>query len=200
MAFENITLAGYLSDPDSFAVMPDIPPEVLKSIYKMLSPLYAPVCVKIRMISEVRDTIVNEGITAHFDTKLLKTLKPTAYMRDGGGVYFSLGLLAMKSPLATLPVCLHEFSHIILSRMEGYSVLKALERQFRTEYGTHPECNIASPIELYADLMTEYILTRAYEGADSEKKRKCLLRALSQRQKKILAARETLSNLAPKNE
>ena len=195
MAFDNITLSDYIASPERFMPRLSITDGVLRSIYKMLSPFYATVSRKMRMIREIRDAITRENITPNFDITLLWSLKPVAYMRDGGGVYFSLGFLLMKSPLATLPVCLHEFSHIILSRMDDYSVLKNVERRFRAEYGAHPECNIMSPIELYADLITENILAYAYDNAETEKMRKRLSRVISHRREKIFAAKDALSKL-----
>ena len=196
MAFDNITLASYIESPERFAPIVELTKAVLPSIYKMLSPFYAPVSFKLRMMREIKDVMASEGITPNFDITLVKKLKPMAYMRDGGGVYFSLGLLLMKSPLATLPVCLHEISHIILSNMSGYSTLKNIERQFRTEYGALADCDIMSPIELYADLITEHMLCCAYENTETEKKRKRLFRVISHRKEKILAAKEALSRLA----
>ena len=199
MAFENITLTGYIASPDDFAYYPSLTPAAISSIKKMLSPFYAPISLKMRKMREIRDAMVADGVTDHFEIKLIKALKPVAYMRDGEDVYFSLGLLAMKSPLATLPVCLHELSHVILSRLDGYTDLKALQREFRASYGDDPDCELMSPIEFYADLIAFFILVKAYEASETKKEKKRLSRVIAHRNEKLLAARAALERIKQKN-
>ena len=195
MAFDGITLSGYVSSPDDFAVFPPVSERVIGRVLKMLSPYYAPITLKMRMMNGIKDAIVEDGITPEFDIRLIKSLKPAAYMIDGGDAYFSIGLLALKSPLATLTVCLHELSHVILSRMEGYSSLKAVQREFRTSYGAHPSFDIMSPIELYADLIAISILECAYKATKKKKEKKRLLRAITHRREKLAAARSALKTI-----
>lgn len=156
--------------------------------------------VKWCCLRSIRNTLVRQGIFQPFSLRLKWTWKSMAYMRDEGELYLSIGFLASRSAWNVLSVYVHELSHIWLSQQEDYPLLKTLQREFRSRYGTHTLCELMSPIEIYADLLAVAILSDMERHAEKGAYKQGLLRLVQDRQDKLKRLTDELSRLDDGNE
>ena len=101
-------------------------------------------------IKEIRNILIEEEFLKEFSINLSYSLKAKAYMKDCGEIYISLGALLFKSNMTTFKVLCHEVAHIWLSQQPFYSSLKELNKEFKQKYYKIEKVYLASPIELYA--------------------------------------------------
>ena len=106
--------------------------------------------------------IIKSKIIKDFALHLDYSLAARAYMKDSGEMYISLGSILFKSSRVNLKVFCHELAHMWLSQQDFYPKLKVLNKEFKENYSSHPSCYLASPIELYAMVisynMMDYVL------------------------------------------
>lgn len=184
MSFDSLTLDGYLSSPGELPALPCLDNKrALDELSKMLSCAYCPVVLKWRRIKKIKQALTEDGVISDFSLKLTKELKPTAYMRDGVGMYLSLGLLISRSPLTLLSVYTHELAHLWLSEQPGYPTLKRVQREFREAYKDDKLAELMSPIEIYANTVARYITEHI--PTKNERQKRLLQGINTDRSKKI---------------
>jgi hypothetical protein len=153
----------------------------IKALFGLRSSL---VFIKWHLLKKITKKLVGIGALRPFELRLKPTLKPMAYMRDGGDIYISLGLLLTRSPWVTLSVYLHELSHLLISETDNYGALKELQRSFKDSFSSSPLCEAVSPIELYANSVTLSLLNFLCKMLSGVKKRR-LFNLISDREERI---------------
>ena len=145
-----------------------------------------------RRIRQARDTLMAEGDFEYFPLKLEFSLRVRAYMKDGGGIYFSLGALIFRSSAVTLAVLCHELAHLWLSRQDFYPKLKEMQRAFKARLAGVAEREILSPIELYAMRASLDILTPVADSLGEGRAKRKLLSLIEAEREKILTIADKL--------
>ena len=178
------TKDAYLQNPCGFDLNFDIESERLISLLLKTashSMDFAP--FRWRCLKKIRDVLVSEGKIRHFEIKLTSSLQPVAYMHDDGVIYISSGLLFRGSALATLGIFIHELCHIRLSQREDYPEIKALQKEFRANFRSHKQCELMSPIEIFANILTLKLLRKIEDEAENKllKKRIAKVRDVKER-------------------
>ena len=196
MAFDTLSIQKYLSSPEDFSEYPSpLGDKSLKALSRLLSRLYTPVSIKWHRIKKIKRALIDEGILRDFSLNLEWKLKTQAYMKDGDGVYFTLGLMITRTPGALLPICLHELSHIWLSQREDYPALKAFQREFKKNFGEVVGCDLISPIEIYANLVTLRWLRSICECTEKKRLKASLQKTVDDRSEKLALLKDRISQL-----
>lgn len=186
MSLDNLSVESYISAPTELDVdFPDISAELSSALSQTVSRVSDFYFVKWAGFKKIRKIMIKDGVLKPFSLRLEKKLKPRAYMRDEGEVYLSFGLMASRSSLAALSVYLHELSHVYLSQMEDYPRLKELQKEFRSRYGDNPLCEVMSPIEMYANILTIRLLREIEKNDSNEGHKKRLETIINNRHVKL---------------
>lgn len=181
-----ISLEGYIKNPlvlpFHFKFEADGLEHALNSLLE--TPRFLPhlLLKRLRHFCRLLGTIKN---ISPFALKILPTLKPTAFMKDGGDLYFSLGALLSRSSDVTLAVLCHEYGHILLSNQPFYGDLKKVNRQFKKEFAHSPFSELLSPIELYAVLISINLMKSLLPLVKQDGHKKKLSLLIQQEQDKI---------------
>ena len=147
----DFSLQSYVKCPLSLeASFPKISTNLIKKMRNLAFEWFDIAPIRWYHIKEIRSILIEEEILEEFSVNLTKSLKPQAYMKDGVGLYISLGALVFKSNMTTFKVLCHEIAHLWLSRQSFYSELKTLNKEFKKTYKDHEKVYLLSPIELYA--------------------------------------------------
>ena len=191
-----LTPLDYISHPKYEGALPRLgESRSLAVMNKLLSRRAFSVFTKWRHVKEIRRVLLAENILSDFTLKLLPTLKPLAFMHDGGTLSLSLGLLLTRTPWVVLSVYLHELAHIWLAGEDNYPDVKALAREVKRLIPTHPLGDRISPIELYADTVTLAML-EALDGTTVHPVyQKRLERLISERRDRIAAVEDALGEV-----
>ena len=177
-------LADYLYSPEAYDFDFDITSEsVMQAMLKMASHFADFTPIRWHYLKKIRNLMISEGKLSAFDLRMNFDLKPTAYMHDDGVVYISLGLLVRGSSLATLGIFIHELCHIKLSQSEAYDDIKALQKKFKAKFGSHKQCELMSPIEIFANILTIKLMGKIEETTENRllKKRIAKLKKVKER-------------------
>lgn len=197
MSAEKELLRRYLLEP-ARAVEPEwFPPESASCF----TPFFSPACIgpmKWRAVKAAGAALVEKNCLSDFTVHLNRKLKTVAYMNDAGQVYLSAGLLLKSSALTVLSVYCHELAHIKLSQRSDYPALKSLQREFKRHFQGHKLCELLSPIEYYAMLVSRPLLADLARQANNSRRQEKLLRLTEDLDKKIRFLEEELSKLAHK--
>ena len=150
MSSFDFSLSGYLANPLSNHFETNIiNNDTINSFRKMISRRFDISIIRWYHIKEIRNILINKKILNDFILHLLFSLKPKAFMKDSGEMYFTLGSL-FKTSRVNLKVLCHELAHMWLSQQSFYLDLKKLNKEFKQKYSHLDECYLASPIEFYA--------------------------------------------------
>ena len=147
-----MTLAEYLSSPLALPAslpLPQTDADVDAALARFLAPGRTP-HFQWRCLCRALSAFEAAGVLPKTPLSLSPSLSPVAFMRDGGGITFSLGALLFRSSAVTLSVFCHEAAHVFLSHLSEYGEIKALDRAFRTAFADRPRARLLSPIELFA--------------------------------------------------
>lgn len=159
--------------------------------FKKFLPIYSnPFFIQWRNIKRAAKSLIKDGVLSHFPIHIIPSLKQKAYIIDGGGMYFSLGLLISHSSPITLTVFCHELSHMWLSQQEFYPELKQLNKDFLNRYKQEPTSHLISPIEFYATTLSVDIMDRIYDSL--KKKNKRFEKALGREREKVILLRKSI--------
>ena len=147
----DFNLQSYLKCPLSLKLsFPKISAKLCKKMQKLAFGWFDITLNRWYHIKEIRNVLIEDKILNEFSINLTKSLKTQAYMKDGDGIYFSLGALLFKSNMTTFKVLCHELAHTWLSNQSFYKELKILNKEFKKAYKNNENVYLASPIELYA--------------------------------------------------
>lgn len=173
-----LTLDAYLSDPLALPAslpLPHTDAHVGTSLARFLRTGRTPFFQR-RCLLHALSALAQAGTVTPVPFTLSLSLSPTAFMRDGGGMTFSLGALLFRSSAVTLSVFCHETAHVWLSQRPEYREIKALDRAFREAFADCPRARLLSPIELSAMHLSlplmEAALCAARAGRKTEKFRR----------------------------
>jgi hypothetical protein len=147
-----MTLDAYLSSPLAIPAslpLPQTDADVNAALARFLALGRTPL-FQWRCLSGALAALDRAGTLKRTPLSLSPSLSPVAFMRDGGGITFSLGALLFRSSAVTLSVFCHEAAHVFLSRLPEYGEIKALDRAFRDAFAELPHVRLLSPIELFA--------------------------------------------------
>ncbi|MBQ7415954.1 MAG: hypothetical protein IJW14_02825 [Oscillospiraceae bacterium] len=151
---------------------------------------------KWQAVTAARDALIEKRCLADFSVQLQWKRKTEAYMNDAGQVYLSAGLLATSSAMTVLSVYCHELAHIKLSQREDYPAIKALQREFKQHFKHHKQCELLSPIEFYAMLISRPLLSAMAENAHSDRQKKKLARLQEDLEQKIRLLEQQIVKLS----
>ena len=146
-------------------------------------------------IKEIRKILINDKNVNEFSLHLENSLAAKAYMKDSGELYISLGSILFKSSRVNLKVFCHELAHIWLSQQPFYSELKELNKEFKQKYSHLKECYLASPIELYAMVISYELMNSVLNSLTKERTVKKWSRIVNDEAKKILEIKNLLLTL-----
>ena len=193
MALQSLTLREYLDNPK---LLPYQSIPVLFSKYDDLTLLFKGLTPfsKWKTLKRLTVFLLQTDSVDFYTINLDKSLKPRAYMNDDGRIFISIGLLLTRSITTLLSVYLHEFSHIYMSKQQNYSQLKILQREFRQGFSKFDNCEISSPIESFADVITLEFLRQLYSAIDNDKLKIKLLRLIKNREEKLCVIYNELNN------
>jgi hypothetical protein len=172
-----ISLEAYLKDPLS------VPVEGFASgAEACFRPFFSPFVSwdfdKWRAITASAARLTAEGWLQPFTLNRQNGFRPMAYMRDGDGIYLSRGLLLRRSAITVLSTYCHELSHVKLSQAEDYPAIKALQKEFKARYSQSPLCELASPIEVWAMVVSRRLMTAIAEQVGENRHKAKLSRLL----------------------
>lgn len=189
MSMDSFSLANYLQAPLA-AELEGFPPEAAACF----DDFFAAWCLcrfpQWDAVKQAKKRLVDTGCIEDFSLHLLRKCATTAYMKDGGKMYLSLGLVFGHSAMTLLSVYAHELAHILLSQREDYPAIKAMQRAFKQRYHDHPMVELMSPIEVYAMLLSRPLLYALAERANRRHKRKLMQLIRDLEEKLTLLERE----------
>lgn len=194
------SLDGYLVAPRGYSAdTPELTGDVLAAIIKMMPHTADIVFTKWAHLKKISSLLVASGAVGSLKLKLTPRLKAMAYMREGDAIYLSLGLILGRSALAVLSVYIHELAHVILSEREDYAELKALQREFTARFSDEALVERASPIEVYASILTVALLRAILPHAERESCKNRLEAMILEREEKLMMLEGELLRLKELN-
>lgn len=180
-----LTLQEYICNPLGVDFEIDLPDD-LKDFLSLLKWYNQCAFGRAKCLKNIVSSLC-KGQFKPFKIEFLKTIKPLAYMHDKGVIYFSYGSLLNFSASTVLSVFCHELAHVWLSQREYYTELKELDRQFKDAFREKLDgktLTLASPVEVYAMLVSVQIMQKVLQKVDGAKKSKKLeLRIAEEREK-----------------
>ena len=147
MSTETISVSRYVQTPAEVIALPRFSPEAAACFAPFLSGRCSMALLRWLAVTKTRRSLLKTNCLKPFSVHLLLKRKTEAYMHDDGRVFLSAGLLQTGSAMTVLSVYCHELSHIKLSQSGDYPMIKALQREFRQQFGQHKLCELLSPIE-----------------------------------------------------
>lgn len=134
--------------------------------YGAVISLSSPKFKRVKNIRTVFLALNESGSGACRKVRFKPYFKVRAYMKDDGTVYFSLSHIFRTEAAKLVKLVLHEAAHLILSGLEGYNYLKALDREYTRRYGKDFYAAAISPIEYAAIKLSVEMLTQVSSRTD----------------------------------
>lgn len=191
-----ISLSRYLSEPASAVDLAWFSPESAPCFAPFFSRWRGVGLLKWYAVTAARDALLEKRCLDSFSVHLCWKRKSMAYMNDAGQVYLSVGLLVKSSAVSVLSVYCHELSHIKLSQRADYPAIKALQREFKQRFKEHKLCELLSPIEFFAMLISRSLLESIADHTPNANQKVKLMRLKEDLEEKIRFLEQELSKLA----
>lgn len=191
-----ICVAQYLRSPGAAVAQDGFSPEAAACFQPFLTPWCVLAPLRWLAVTATRRKLLKTNCLKPFTVHLLWKGKTQAYMHDDGRVFLSAGLLQTGSAMTVLSVYCHELSHIKLSQREDYPAIKALQREFNRQFSDHKLCQLLSPIEYYAMLLSRSALTQLVSREQNARQRQKLVLLQKDLEEKIQFLEQELENLA----
>lgn len=110
-----------------------------------------------------------------------------AYMTDSGTMTLSWRLLRQRDVPRMIKILLHEFAHLYLAGLDNYADLLRLDMQFRQTFAPSAPVLTATPVEVYATLLScEYL--NSFAAVLPDREQRALLEQIQKEQEKIKTA------------
>lgn len=167
---DHLTLSQYLLSPEALLPETDFgKPALLSALARFYRPDGRLLHRKLTIGREVCETFAAEEHLRSFRLCVDRSCRAKGYMRDGGDIFLSVGLLLRPVGNVFLALC-HELGHMWLSEQPDYAALKALDLQF-LKSSLPAE---ASPLEICADVLSLRLAQAVLPALDSPKKQQRL--------------------------
>lgn len=184
MSMDSLSLANYVQAPLE-ADLEGFSPEAAACFDGFFSHWCRWGLLQWHAVTQTKKRLVDAGCIEDFSLRLLWRWATTAYMKDGGEMFLSLGLVFGRSAMTLLSVYAHELAHIKLSQRRDYPAIKALQREFKHRYHDHPMVELMSPIEVYAMLASRTLLRALAERAPNRRQRQKLTQLIQDLEEKL---------------